>query len=1169
MAGGKSVTVVDPKSVGSDEYKRRRQSTENQMYYLYIFVAFIVSSSWLLGTFEFSFLWVFLLSAILFTVWKTQVTQLVRRHLQLEEVMVHRKRALRNSETTEWLNFIINRWWVFSSSTIEDLIKKRLDSRLATVKPTFINQIELFSFMIGEETPHLKNVTVFEFDDGYPGGQKPINWRTVMQPPFGLHKLSSFKVVVEADLALHSNDFKMTFRSLLGVNRASILVDSAVENLNITGRVQIIIHLSMDVPFPHISKATVFFTETPEVWFNVRSMKALQLMQIPLLKTWIYTHVMEGFTAALVDPGRVDLSLAKAGPVYSPLQKLTPKPLAQGVLTIRLKGKHAPKQSDSSDILYHVVKCRERKRTTHEVYANEEWEAYCSFFIYDLAKDRISVKRKCKRLLTSVTLEEIDLPLSKYPLQVKKKVSTDIEGKDGSVITLFMDYDSLPPINLNEPAPKSDADAAKHLPVEEPTSEVSGVMYVAIHSASNVLISDKGGASDPYCVLFCDRSRVLTTPYVAQTRNPKWESNVEFFVRNFSKMSLSFYVYDWDGTSVIDDDFLGSAHLSLTRNQPKVIKKVLTLGYNQPAEGHVENKSFGCITVSAVFRPVSAVAQSEKYREYYEGWTSDNLYKEGEVRQNVPLHQSTPLQPLGRPPNHPSEGSDMTHGQGTKKQSPMQMAAAVLEDKLLVELHILQAKELMGADRNGMSDPYVEVKKGKKKLYETSVKKKTLTPQWNENVTFMLPDEKEHLEITVQDKDFIGKDFLGHLSLSVDQLKALSMRGSPQWFHLENAKSGQIELGCSITSSDEKTLENRNSNNNNIIVDFSHPVKTSSTHDQSPLSKLATGSAQIQNAIKSANSHHGNRGDDSFGYSGNEGYSSLETDISGYDSSHVSVVDSSMEVPASPTVPVPVINLPSEPIRHTENGTQHKTYMPNGGHGAGTGEDQPDDGRLQVPDSPPQRRLTPGRSGMRMKRSVSDVNVSQSKDKKSPAFSTHRLRPSESLHSFGGWDSVSTASSVLPSDKFYKVRGTLHWASGLSHLKGDVYCKIRVDNRRAHHRTKRLAPGKVVAKTPVLKASGDRAVFEFPFEVDHGKGVAAEGLIIFDLKEASNRHLATMGFSLKYLLGETDYDKDLQRHLSLEKGMEVELTLSHSEMDPALLKKKSGMFKSLSFRKDK
>lgn len=50
---------------------------------------------------------------------------------------------------------------------------------------------------------------------------------------------------------------------------------------------------------------------------------------------------------------------------------------------------------------------------------------------------------------------------------------------------------------------------------------------------------------------------------------------------------------------------------------------------------------------------------------------------------------------------------------------------------------------------------------------------------------------------------------------------------------------------------------------------------------------------------------------------------------------------------------------------------------------------------------------------------------------------------------------------------------------------------------------------------------------------------------------------------------ETEYDKDLQRHLSLEKGMEVELTLSHSEMDPALLKKKSGMFKSFSFRKDK
>ena len=29
-------------------------------------------------------------------------------------------------------------------------------------------------------------------------------------------------------------------------------------------------------------------------------------------------------------------------------------------------------------------------------------------------------------------------------------------------------------------------------------------------------------------------------------------------------MNLSFYVFDWDGTNVVDDDFLGTTNLSLS-----------------------------------------------------------------------------------------------------------------------------------------------------------------------------------------------------------------------------------------------------------------------------------------------------------------------------------------------------------------------------------------------------------------------------------------------------------------------------------------------------------------------------------------------------------------------------------------------------------------------------
>lgn len=43
--------------------------------------------------------------------------------------------------------------------------------------------------------------------------------------------------------------------------RAGLNFDVAVEGLSVTGNLQLICHMSMDVPFPHVSKVTVSFTE--------------------------------------------------------------------------------------------------------------------------------------------------------------------------------------------------------------------------------------------------------------------------------------------------------------------------------------------------------------------------------------------------------------------------------------------------------------------------------------------------------------------------------------------------------------------------------------------------------------------------------------------------------------------------------------------------------------------------------------------------------------------------------------------------------------------------------------------------------------------------------------------------------------------------------------------
>jgi Ca2+-dependent lipid-binding protein len=90
--------------------QREKRGTVNELMRVYLLVVAIVSCSWLLGSLSFSFLWVFILSAALFVVWKSKVTSIVRRHVAYQEEIIHRKRALNQSETAEWFNFLMNRW---------------------------------------------------------------------------------------------------------------------------------------------------------------------------------------------------------------------------------------------------------------------------------------------------------------------------------------------------------------------------------------------------------------------------------------------------------------------------------------------------------------------------------------------------------------------------------------------------------------------------------------------------------------------------------------------------------------------------------------------------------------------------------------------------------------------------------------------------------------------------------------------------------------------------------------------------------------------------------------------------------------------------------------------------------------------------------------------------
>ncbi|KAI8515039.1 hypothetical protein Bbelb_076300 [Branchiostoma belcheri] len=85
---------------------------QTQQLLVCVFTCGVVAAAWLLGSMGVSVAWLVGLCLLLLLVWRGKVQQIVEEAVREEELRVHRKRALRQSETAEWLNFILNRWYV-------------------------------------------------------------------------------------------------------------------------------------------------------------------------------------------------------------------------------------------------------------------------------------------------------------------------------------------------------------------------------------------------------------------------------------------------------------------------------------------------------------------------------------------------------------------------------------------------------------------------------------------------------------------------------------------------------------------------------------------------------------------------------------------------------------------------------------------------------------------------------------------------------------------------------------------------------------------------------------------------------------------------------------------------------------------------------------------------
>ncbi|XP_066279926.1 uncharacterized protein [Branchiostoma lanceolatum] len=1055
---------------------------QTQQLLVCVFTCGVVMAAWVLGSMGVSVAWLIGLCLLLLLVWRGKVQQIVEEAVKEEELRVHRKRALRQSETAEWLNFILNRWWVFSAPSIFAKLKLHLDPMLNEMKPGFLDSIELTCFTLGDQTPRFHLVKAYEYSDMMtnPRVATPENIST---PPLDMAKVSDYQLVLEADVGLCCSDFKMIYTARLGGKMMGANIDVAVEKLNISGKMQFVLHMDNVTKFPHIARATICFIEKPEVWFSIRMMKAVKLMDVPVLKTWLHSLLMDGLITSLVDPGKMEIKLASPDsdqefrPELSrrdskehtfPYHDITPADnqlSAKGVLAVTLSSV-PPKLNEFAQVFMEetrwcVLKLGEQKEVTQQTLATAKWQDTCAFLIDDLEKDKLSIKMKGRGMLATHTLAQYDLSLGSYGLEESHKVEEVLQKRGvNSQLFLHMEYTPLPPINLTNTT-GLDGLMEGTTPKEEP-DQVAGVLYVHIHSGMDLVSMDRNGLSDPYCIVFCNKRKVKTTHYVCSTLNPSWESSVEFFVANYTEITLSFLVYDWDGRKFCNDDFLGSCSLSLAQAPSCTLRKLMPLGYG--VGDRVAD--MGSITVSVVFRAVGSVAKcvdrltQRDSESDIENAGSFNKQKRRFMASMLPCQAGNKLDTKKSKFKQPDALSGVSQGHG------------------LMELNILKGKDLEAKDMNGLSDPFCEVRIKNDLLFKSTVIKKSLNPVWDESVTINMPAQTETLDITVWDRDpFFMKEFMGSMSFSQEDIQRLSKEG-PTWFELQRIKQGSIQLMFKVIYNPQATLEVEATSSEGLdMVSGELVEEEEDVFEENNDSRRSSQSSSIHQLAKSPSK---------------EGSRQLE-----------SVAESSQSESDVPPEKPRVERFSSL------TGMFRKKSLP----------------RMNVLNTSTDG-ATPSKKfpGFRLR-------------KRSKSFQNLIVDTKETTSANG------TASPIPPVWRYYNVNGAVLRARGLrgDMLKKELYCRLHFVSFNAKGRSFKAQQ---ICKTDKVKAS-PAPYFDVTFQVPSDLTGAVNGSCILqmDIKNIDKQVVTRGSASISEILGDS---REVRKWLKMDDDAEVEIQLYSS-----------------------
>ncbi|XP_067136753.1 multiple C2 and transmembrane domain-containing protein-like isoform X5 [Centruroides vittatus] len=270
---------------------------------------------------------------------------------------------------------------------------------------------------------------------------------------------------------------------------------------------------------------------------------------------------------------------------------------------------------------------------------------------------------------------------------------------------------------------------------------------IHLRAGKDLLAKDACGTSDPYVKFKIGGRQLYKSRTIPKTLEPFWDEFFHLPVEDvFQPLLIRVYDYDFG----LSDDFMGAAEFDLTKLELNKTTDV-TLYLTESGKSD-DDKSCGYLMLAFTLIP-----KTQEEKEQY-------------------FNKSSRL--------------------GSSLDSAIKKQKTQVWDSV-VTIVLVEGKNLLPMDENGLSDPYVKFRLGTEK-YKSKNANKTLNPQWLEQFDLhMYAEHPKILEVSVWDRDYHGKDdFMGRCTIDLSSLTPEKTHNI--WQELEDG-AGSIYLLITIS----------------------------------------------------------------------------------------------------------------------------------------------------------------------------------------------------------------------------------------------------------------------------------------------------------------------------------------------------------------------------------